>query len=405
MSEQQRIIVQKYGGSSVADIPRIRRVAERVVAARRAGYAVCVVVSAMGKTTDQLLALATEVSGSAPRRELDMLLSVGERTTMALLAIALHALGEDAISFTGSQCGIMTNDRHFDARIIEVRPHRIEDELARGRTVIVAGYQGMSYKREITTLGRGGSDTTAVALAAALRAERCEIYSDVDGVYSADPRVVTDARHIGSMGYEELQEMAEAGAKVLNAEAVEFAKRHGIAIYARKTDDPVGGGRETVVRLGVVREASGVRAVVSESKVAYATAESSCLDAVVRACSANEVPMKELHASEGEVRFVVPLARVPDWARGRGAVESAGATVREDLGAVSLVGDGINRDVRVLARAREVMAREGVSAVSLVTTAFRVSVLVPRPEVDSLTRALHREFVATDGTGVALESE
>jgi aspartate kinase len=405
MSEQQRIIVQKYGGSSVADISRIRRVAERVVAARREGYAVCVVVSAMGKTTDQLLALATEVSASAPRRELDMLLSVGERTTMALLAIALHSLGEDAISFTGSQCGIMTNDRHFDARIIEVRPHRIEDELARGRTVIVAGYQGMSYKREITTLGRGGSDTTAVALAAALRAERCEIYSDVDGVYTADPRVVDDAKHIGAMGYEELQEMAEAGAKVLNAEAVEFAKRHGIAIYARKTDDLVGGGRETVVRLGVVREASGVRAVVSETKVAYVTAAAERLDDIVRTCSASEVPMKELHASEGEVRFVVPLARVPDWTRGRGGLESAGGAVREDLGAVSLVGDGINRDVRVLARARDVMAREGVSSVSLVTTAFRVSVLIPRARVDGLTRALHREFVATDGTGVTLESE
>jgi hypothetical protein len=166
MKHNERVIVQKYGGSSVADIARIRRVAERVVATKRAGYAVCVVVSAMGKTTDQLLSLAHELSDAPPRRELDMLLSVGERTTMALLAIALHSMGEDAISFTGSQCGILTNDRHFDARIIEVRPFRIEDELARGRIVIVAGYQGMSYKREITTLGRGGSDTTAVALAA-----------------------------------------------------------------------------------------------------------------------------------------------------------------------------------------------------------------------------------------------
>jgi aspartate kinase len=400
-----KIIVQKYGGSSVADIARIRRVAERVVAAKRAGYAVCVVVSAMGKTTDQLLSLANEVSGAPPRRELDMLLSVGERTTMALLAIALHALGEDAISFTGSQCGIMTNDRHFDARIIEVRPYRIEDELARGRIVIVAGYQGVSYKREITTLGRGGSDTTAVALAAALGAERCEIYSDVDGVYTADPRVVSDAKHIGSMGYEELQEMAEAGAKVLNAEAVEFAKRHGIAIYARKTDDPADAGRETVVRLGVVREASGVRAVVSESKVAYATARTAELDAVVRACEAQEVPMKELHAAEGDVRFVVPLTRVPDWARGRAALEAAGVTVREDLGAVSLVGDGITRDVRVLARAQQVMAREKTPATSLVTTAFRISVLVDRGRVDALTRALHHEFVATDGARVVIESE
>jgi aspartate kinase len=168
------VVVQKYGGSSVADLARIGLVADRVVAAKRAGYDVCVVVSAMGKTTDQLLAMARQASASPPRRELDMLLSVGERTTMALLAIALHARGDDAISFTGSQSGIITNDRHFDARIIEVRPFRIEDELSRGRTVIVAGYQGMSYRREITTLGRGGSDTTAVALAAALGAERCK---------------------------------------------------------------------------------------------------------------------------------------------------------------------------------------------------------------------------------------
>ncbi len=252
------VVVQKYGGSSVADLERVGLVADRVVAAKRAGYRVCVVVSAMGKTTDQLLALAKQVDETPPRRELDMLLSVGERTSMALLVHgASTKRGEAAISFTGSQSGIITNDRHFDARIIEVRPFRIEDELARGRIVIVAGYQGMSYRREITTLGRGGSDTTAVALAAALGAERCEIYSDVDGVYTADPRVVPGARHIPEMGYEELQEMAEAGAKVLNAEAVAFAKRERIAIYARRTSDPVDAGRETVVRREAPREAHG----------------------------------------------------------------------------------------------------------------------------------------------------
>jgi aspartate kinase len=404
-----KIIVQKFGGSSVADIQRIGRVADRVVATRRAGYAVCVVVSAMGKTTDQLLALAHEVSPAPPRRELDMLLSVGERTTMALLAIALHARGEDAISFTGSQSGILTNDRHFDARIIEVRPTRIEDELARGRIVIVAGYQGMSYKREITTLGRGGSDTTAVALAAALDAERCEIYSDVDGVYTADPRVVPTARHVAEMGYEELQEMAEAGAKVLNAEAVEFAKRHGIAIYARRTDDPVGGGRETVVRRGVPREVSGVRAVVSEGKIAWVRCEGVPLERVLAAAGECEVPMKELHGAGDRLAFVVPLARVPDWSRGRAALEGAAdggrVAVDDSLGAVSLVGDGITRDVRVLARALSVLARAGVRRESIVTTAFRISMLVPRDRLEALTRALHAEFVEADGAPVSLEQE
>lgn len=404
-----KIIVQKFGGSSVADIARIRKVAERVVATRRMGYSVCVVVSAMGKTTDQLLALATEVSSSPPRRELDMLLSVGERTTMALLAIALQSQGEDAISFTGSQSGILTNDRHFDARIIEVRPYRIEDELHRGRIVIVAGYQGMSYKREITTLGRGGSDTTAVALAAALRAERCEIYSDVDGVYTADPRVVPEAKHIAEMGYEELQEMAEAGAKVLNAEAVEFAKRQGIAIYARKTDDPVNAGKETIVRNGVVREVSGVRAVVSEQKVAYVqcalASGAASLQSVLDQCGTYEIPVKELQATEDRVSFVVPLSRVPDWARGRDVLLSSDATVREDLGAVSVVGDGITRDVRVLTRALSVLQKANVTPVSVVTTAFRISALVERTKLDELTRLFHQEFVATDGDGVVVEHE
>src|SRR5215813_6972777 len=190
-----QVVVQKYGGSSVADVARLEAVAERVVRTARAGNRVCVVVSAMGRTTDDLIRLAQQITDSPPRRELDMLLSCGERITMALLAMAIQKRGLEAISFTGSQSGIITNDRHSGARIIEVRPIRIQDELERGRVVIVAGFQGMSYRREITTLGRGGSDTTAVALAAALGAD-CEIYSDVDGVYSADPRVVPDARRI-----------------------------------------------------------------------------------------------------------------------------------------------------------------------------------------------------------------
>ena len=183
--------------------------------------------------------MAKQVSPSPDRRELDMLLTAGERISMALLSIAIRELGGDAISFTGSQSGIITNDRHVDARIIEVRPFRVQDELARGKIVVIAGFQGVSYRREVTTLGRGGSDTTAVAMAAALNAEYCEICSDVDGVYSADPRVVPAARRIGTLSYEETQEMAESGAKVLNAQAVEFAKEKGIAIYARATNGPL----------------------------------------------------------------------------------------------------------------------------------------------------------------------
>src|SRR5262245_44984550 len=275
------IVVQKFGGSSLADIARLGMVADLVMATRRAGNDLCVVVSAMGKTTDGLLDLARQAARRAgeselsepPRRELDMLVSTGERVSMALLSIAIRARGGDAVSLTGSQSGIITNDRHFDARILEVRPFRIEDELARGRIVIVAGYQGMSYRREITTLGRGGSDTTAVALAAALGADRCEIYSDVDGVYSADPRHVPDARHLPEIDCDTMQAMAERGAKVLNARAVEWAKKHRVTIHARRTADfrDSGAGRET--RIVAARDrANELRAVVGEKNVALVRA-------------------------------------------------------------------------------------------------------------------------------------
>src|SRR5438067_4467547 len=267
------IVVQKYGGSSAAEVSRIRGAAERVIATTRAGHDVVVVVSAMGDTTDELLALAKQVSPNPDRRELDMLLTAGERIAMAVLSLAIRQLGGEAISFTGSQSGIITNDRHVDARIIEVRPFRVQDELSRGRIVVVAGYQGVSYRREITTLGRGGSDTTAVAMAAALGAEYCEICSDVDGVYTADPRVVPHATRIGTLSYEETQELAESGAKVLNAQAVEFAKEKGIAIYARATasalpgPDPSSDGTIVHERRGGGRAAGAVVGVASERDV------------------------------------------------------------------------------------------------------------------------------------------
>ncbi|MBI5512277.1 MAG: aspartate kinase [Deltaproteobacteria bacterium] len=386
------VIVQKYGGSSVADLERLGRVADRVASTRREGHEVVVVVSAMGKTTDQLLALAREVSSEAPRRELDMLLSVGERTTMALVAIALHARGLDAISFTGSQSGIITNDRHFDARIIEVRPFRIEDELSRGRVVIVAGYQGMSYRREITTLGRGGSDTTAVALAAALAAERCEIYSDVDGVYTADPRVVPGARHLPELGHPELQEMAEAGARVLNAEAVEFARRQRIAIYARKTGDRHPGARETVVREGAPREASGVRAVVGDAQVAWLRGPGGALEALLQAADGAQVPLRELHTDGRSFAALVPLARVSDWPRARGLFAACGVSADEALGLVSVVGDGLTREGNVVASVLAGARAVGGGVEALWTSPFRVSALVPRAYLDPVTRWLHARW-------------
>ncbi|MFO0666413.1 MAG: aspartate kinase [Polyangiaceae bacterium] len=396
------ILVQKYGGSSVADVDKIGAVADKVALAKRAGNDVVVVVSAMGKATDGLLALAKSVAGDKdpPRRELDMLLSTGERVSMALLSIALHARGLDAISFTGSQSGIITNDRHFDARIIEVRPHRIEDELARGRIVIVAGYQGMSYRREITTLGRGGSDTTAVALSAALGAERCEIYSDVDGVYTADPRVVPDAKHLPELSLEVLSEMAEAGAKVLNAQAVEWARRNKVAIHARKTADGAddGGhrGRETIAADPSAHvhgeRGQGVRAIVGLDKVVSVASEHrGILDAVAKL----SLPVLDVAVGASGTEFFVPLLNVPDWDGAAEALRSADSRIKIEggFGLVSLVGDGLLGPTHCASRFQAVLLQHGVTPMRIAATPLRIAALVKSTELAEAQRALHAAFV------------
>jgi aspartate kinase len=398
------IIVQKYGGSSVADVEKVGKVADRVVAARRAGADVVVVVSAMGKATDGLLALAKQAahhegaSADPPRRELDMLLSTGERVTMALLSIAIQARGFEAISFTGSQSGILTNDRHFDARIIEVRPHRIEDELARGRIVIVAGYQGMSYRREITTLGRGGSDTTAVALAAALEAERCEIYSDVDGVYSADPRAVPDAAHLPELSHEMLQEMAECGAKVVCAQAVEWARRAGIAIYARSTFDPSDPpARQTVVRKAAPDERIRARAIVAEGNVVLARVDAGAsLPALLRAAEETRVALKDVSIGPRGGTLVVPLLNVPDWPGVRAQLFRAvpGLDLTEEVAVASVVGDGLAATPEPIARFLGALADARIEELHLTATPLRISATVPAARAGDAQRALHGAFVA-----------
>jgi aspartate kinase len=366
------IVVQKYGGSSVADPQKLGRVADRVVEAVRSGRRVVVVVSAMGKTTDELLALARTVAPSPPRRELDMLLSTGERISMALLAMALESRGVDAISFTGSQSGILTNDRHSGARIIEVRPVRIEDELARGRVVIVAGFQGMSYKREITTLGRGGSDTTAVALAAALGAD-CEIYSDVDGVYSADPRVVADVQHLPSVGYGEMQELAEHGAKVLNAQAVEWARRAKIVIHARAT---AGSAKETIIS-----ERHEGRVVTGTRRLTRVSGGRNPLRIV-------EEERITLRQGAGAIlRFV--RDDVPDWPRVEKRFLDDGAELAEE-GAVTLVGPGIDAAlIRQLLAAANPGTLAGSPANNWDVAPLRLTLYVECERVDEVTRLLH----------------
>jgi len=397
------VVVQKYGGSSVADVTRIQRVAERVMATRRAGHDVVVVVSAMGDTTDDLLALAKQVSPNPDRRELDMLLTAGERIAMALLSMAIRELGGDAISFTGSQSGIITNDRHVDARIIEVRPFRVQDELARGRIVVVAGYQGVSYRREVTTLGRGGSDTTAVAMAAALGAEYCEICSDVDGVYTADPRLVPAARRIGTLSYEETQELAEAGAKVLNAQAVEFAKEKGIAIYARATASPLPGpdpsADGTVVRVHPPRMPGTVVGVASEKDVIVLTAarpEPVEGRALLGLLDAHTVAGKQLHVVGDHLTLVVSRENLHEEARVRAALTTRfGDAVRilDTLGAVSVVGAGINASFENVRRGADALEAAGIAPQATATSSFRITWMVERGKVEEAVRVLHRGFI------------
>jgi aspartate kinase len=403
MSSDQpaRVVVQKYGGSSVADVERIQRVADRVAHARASGRNVVVVVSAMGDTTDELLALARRVTESPARRELDMLLSAGERISMALLSMALNARGVPAVSFTGSQSGIITNDAHTNARIVEVRPYRVQDELARGKVVIVAGYQGVSYKREVTTLGRGGSDTTAVALAAALDAEACEIYSDVDGVYSADPGVVPEARRLSEIGYEEMQELAESGARVLNAQAVEFAKERGIALYARATQ---GGSGETVVRRLPPRTPGRVVGVASETgllRLSAAAGPPALLAELLEQLDAARAPGKQLlyeaTPAGGHASVVLSLENLHDFAALRAALDArfgGRVALREGVGAVSAIGAGVNAGLANLRRALGEIDALGAELLGLSTSSFRISLLLDARHVPEAVRRLHAALVA-----------
>jgi aspartate kinase len=391
------IVVQKYGGSSVADVERIGRVADRAMGARRKGDDVVVVVSAMGKATDELLGLAARVAPEPPRRELDMLVSTGERVTMALLSMAIHARGGASISFTGSQSGIITDERHFDARIVEVRPHRVEEELARGNIVVVAGYQGVSRAREVTTLGRGGSDTTAVALAAALGAYRCEIYSDVDGVYSADPRVVPDAVHLPEVGYPVIAEMAEAGAKVLNAQAVGWARRAGVRVHARRTGDDPGRGRETVLR---AREGEGegranVRAVVGLDRVVQARVAREALRRLTGLAEELGLALMDVAALSSEASCAIPLANVPDWEACRSRIAGelgAAVSFQSGCGVVSLVGEGLTAGTGVLGGVIDLLETIGAPAHALHASALRVGATIDAGKLRDAQRALHSAF-------------
>ena len=390
------VIVQKYGGSSVADADKIKKIASLIAAVKRNGNDVVAVVSAMGKTTNQLLEMAQSLSADPEKRELDMLLSTGERITMALLCIALNDLGIKAISLTGSQSGIITNDRYNDARVIEVRPFRVQDELAKGQVVVIGGFQGVSYKRDITTLGRGGSDTSAVAMAAALNAERCEIYSDVDGVYTADPNIVKEAKHLPEMSFQQLQEMSEAGAKVLNAQAVQFAKEAKIAIYARSTFNP---GRETVIREAQPPDKTKVIAVVHETDIIRIVLEGGNIKELLSFLESRGVAVKELNYLNpynnvtSRTSFVISRKNVHSWnktANELTQIYKDRIFIDDTLGAVSIIGEGFSRDNKIVMGTIGVLNENQILLYGAATTSFRLSVLIEKEKVEKASILLHK---------------
>jgi aspartate kinase len=403
------IVVQKYGGSSVGDAHGVKRVAQRIVDTKKAGHDVCVVVSAMGDTTDELLELAEQVSPLPPGRELDMLLTAGERISMALLAMAIANLGHTARSFTGSQAGVITDSAHGRAKIIDVTPGRIEDALAAGDVAIVAGFQGVSMDtKDITTLGRGGSDTTAVALAAALNAEVCEIYTDVDGIFTADPRIVPTARRIPRISYEEMLEMCASGAKVLHLRCVEYARRYNLPIHVRSsfsqkpgtwvTDEAEGSTMEQAIISGVAHDRSeakitvvGVPDKVGEAaRIFEALAESGInIDMIVQNVSAAATGRTDisftLPTADGQVGMTA-LSRLKD--------EVGYDTLLFDdrIGKVSLVGAGMRTHPGVTARFFTALASAGVNIEMISTSEIRISVIIDQDQIDVAVAAAHKAF-------------
>ena len=409
------VIVQKYGGTSVGDTDRIRAVARRVVAAREAGHGVVVVVSAMGDTTDRLMAMAQELSPLPNPRELDLLLTAGERIAMSLLAMAINDAGFPAVSYTGSQAGIITDTEHGRARIIDIRPGRILTSLADGRVVIVAGFQGVSTAYDVTTLGRGGSDTTAVALAAALAAEFCEIYTDVSGVFTADPRIVADARKLHAVSYEEMLELAASGARVLQARSVEYARTHGVRIHVRSSFSDEQGTWVTEEDARMEQAMiSGVAADGSEAKVTIrdlparpgATAE---LFRAIAADGAGVDMIVQNEARDGrvDVSFLVPkedLARViPTIERVVKEMDASTYAIDQEVARVSLVGAGIKSHPGVAAEMFAALAEEGIDMQLISTSSIRISCVVPAADAHRAVRTLHDRFGISEGSAVREE--
>jgi len=419
------LIVQKYGGSSVADAESIKRVAKRIVDARRAGNEVVVAVSAMGDTTDELLDLAHEVAPIPAPRELDMLLSSGERISMALLAMAIHSMGFEARSFTGSQAGMITDATHGAARIVDVTPVRLREALDEGAIVIVAGFQGFNRDtRDITTLGRGGSDTTAVALAAALDADVCEIYSDVDGVFTADPRVVPKARKLSVVSSEEMLEMAANGAKVLYIRAVEYARRHGVMIHARSTfssgvgtyvlgpgmsapDSEEGAEMEEPIVAGVATDLS--QAKVTVTGVPDVPGKAAEIFTVVAQSGANvDMIVQNVSAAttgRTDISFTLPKSDAGTALRAlsvrQGEIGFEGLVHDDQIGKLSVVGAGMRTHSGVSATLFEALSTAGINIEMISTSEIRISVVVRGDDLAAAARVVHTAY-GLDGDAEAV---
>jgi aspartate kinase len=408
------LLVQKFGGTSVADPDRIRAVADHVARTRRAGDDVVVVVSAMGKSTDDLIRLARDVAEHPEGRELDMLLTAGERISMALVCMAVESLGVPAVSFTGSQAGIVTDTEHGRAKIIEVRGDRIRDAIGEGKVAIVAGFQGVSTSREITTLGRGASDLTAVALAAALGADVCEIYTDVEGVYTADPRVVPHAHKLPRVSFAEMLEMAATGGRVLALRSVEFARNHDVRVHVRSSftwapgtwiteeEDPSMTSMEQAIISGVTHDASEAKITIEQVPDRPGVAATWFRALADAGVNVDMIVQNVSTAGHTDISFTVPRA---DLSRAETCMdkivvetEATGYRTDERIGRISLIGAGMRTNPGVAAQMFEVLAGEDINIEMISTSTIRVSCVVAEDDVERGVRALHTAF-GLDGAG------
>lgn len=396
----ERIVVLKFGGSSLGSTESIDKVVSIISTRVEEGFSVVAVVSARGKTTEMLLEDAKKYAPKGNPREFDMLLTTGERASAAIVAMALASKGISSISLTGSQAGIITDDKHTNARIVEVRPFRVADAIKDGKVVVVGGFQGVSFKKEVTTLGRGGSDTTAVAIAAALNAEKCEIFSDVNGVYSADPSVVPQAKLLEEVSYQEMQEMSEAGAKVLHSRAVEFAKDKGIEIHCKNTFDPEAAG--TVIRgfENLIPRKIGI--AYEKNVILVHTYEDDCeglttIEKVLNFCDSSGVSVKQVSFHQGYKGNMVGSFifskkenySCEDFIKELKSKFPSETEVFENLSAVSVVGDGITDRQNVLLSSIKILKKNAVKVYAFHTSSFRISMLVTSENLDKSVKLMH----------------